>query len=139
MAFPERFGEEVRRAAEVVRVIADHVALKKMGTSWKGLCPFHQEKTPSFNVRAEPAVFHCFGCGVGGDVFKFLMLHERLSFPEAVESLARRHGVPVPENRFEAGAGRPEREGKLGLLGAGGRHLTRTPRYGARAQARECR
>src|SRR5258708_10893802 len=118
MAFPESFVEEVRRAADVVRVISDHVALKKMGTSWKGLCPFHQEKTPSFNVRAEPAVFHCFGCGVGGDVFKFLMLHERLSFPEAVESPARRHGVPVPENRFEAGPARKERQGIPALIGA---------------------
>ena len=98
MAFPDSFVEEVRRAADVVRVIAEVVALKKMGTSWKGLCPFHQEKTPSFNVRSEPPVFHCFGCGEGGDVFKFVMLHERVSFPEAVESLARRFGVPVPEN-----------------------------------------
>ena len=57
-----------------------------MGTSWKGLCPFHEEKTPSFNVRSEPAVFHCFGCGVGGDIFKFVMQRERVSFPEAVES-----------------------------------------------------
>jgi DNA primase len=118
-------------------VISDHVALKKMGTSWKGLCPFHAEKTPSFNVRAEPAVFHCFGCGVGGDVFKFLMLHERLSFPEAVESLARRHGIPVPENRFEAGPDRKEREEMLGLMEAAAEHFTRTLWTGGGSKARE--
>ncbi|HXB56352.1 MAG TPA: DNA primase [Vicinamibacteria bacterium] len=137
MAFPESFVEEVRRAADIVRVISDHVALKKMGTSWKGLCPFHQEKTPSFNVRAEPAVFHCFGCGVGGDVFKFLMLHERLSFPEAVEGLARRHGVPVPENRFEAGPDRKEREEMLALMEAAAQHFTHTLWAGAGSKARE--
>ena len=64
-----------------------------MGTSWKGLCPFHDEKTPSFNVRSEPPLFHCFGCGEGGDVFKFVMLRERASFPEAVEIVARRFGI----------------------------------------------
>ena len=76
MALPDSFVEEVRRTADIVRYISEHVALRKAGTSWKGLCPFHNEKTPSFNVRQEPAVFHCFGCGQGGDVFKFAMLHE---------------------------------------------------------------
>ena len=118
MAFLDSFVEEVRRAADIVRVIEGHVALKKLGSSWKGLCPFHKEKTPSFNVRADPAVFHCFGCGAGGDVFKFLMLQERLTFPEAVESLARRFGVPVPENRFAPGPDRKEREEMLTLMQA---------------------
>jgi DNA primase len=126
MAFPDSFVEEVRRAADIVRVISEHVALKKMGTSWKGLCPFHQEKTPSFNVRQEPAVFHCFGCGEGGDVFKFLMLRERVSFPEAVEMLARRFGVPVPEGRVEPGPDRREREEMLALMEAAAQHFTRT-------------
>jgi DNA primase len=126
MAFPDSFVEEVRRAADIVRVISEHVALKKMGTSWKGLCPFHQEKTPSFNVRQEPAVFHCFGCGEGGDVFKFLMLHERVSFPEAAEMLARRFGVPVPEGRAEPGPDRKEREEMLALMEAAAQHFTRT-------------
>ncbi|HSD28305.1 MAG TPA: DNA primase, partial [Vicinamibacteria bacterium] len=126
MAFPDSFVEEVRRVADIVRVIGEHVALKKMGTSWKGLCPFHQEKTPSFNVRQEPAVFHCFGCGEGGDVFKFLMLRERVSFPEAVETLARRFGVPVPEGRFEPGPDRKEREEMLALMEAAAQHFTRT-------------
>src|SRR5512134_1732671 len=126
MAFPDSFVEEVRRVADIVRVISEHVALKKMGTSWKGLCPFHQEKTPSFNVRQEPAVFHCFGCGEGGDVFKFLMLRERMSFPEAVEALARRFGVPVPEGRVEPGPDRKEREEMLALMEAAAQHFTRT-------------
>jgi len=73
MAFPDSFVDEVRRTADIVRFISDHVSLKKAGVSWKGLCPFHQEKTPSFNVRSEPPLFHCFGCGEGGDVFKFVL------------------------------------------------------------------
>ncbi|HEY7513362.1 MAG TPA: DNA primase, partial [Vicinamibacteria bacterium] len=125
MAFPDSFVEEVRRTADIVRVISDVVSLKKMGTSWKGLCPFHQEKTPSFNVRTEPAVFHCFGCGEGGDVFKFVMLHERVPFPEAIESLARRFGVPVPENRYEVGPDRKEREEMLALMEAAAEHFAR--------------
>ena len=126
MAFPDSFVEEVRRVADIVRVISEHVALRKMGTSWKGLCPFHQEKSPSFNVRQEPAVFHCFGCGEGGDVFKFLMLRERVSFPEAIEMLARRFGVPVPEGRVEPGPDRKEREEMLALMEAAAQHFTRT-------------
>jgi DNA primase len=125
MAFPDSFVDEVRRAADIVRVISEHVALRKMGASWKGLCPFHQEKTPSFNVRQEPPVFHCFGCGEGGDVFKFLMLRERMSFPEAVETLARRFGVPVPEGRVEPGPDRKEREEMLALIEAAAHHFTR--------------
>jgi len=125
MAFPESFVEDVRRVADIVRVISDHVALKKTGSSWKGLCPFHQEKSPSFNVRQEPALFHCFGCGEGGDVFKFLMLRERTSFPETVELLARRFGVPVPEGRVEAGPDRREREELLALMEAAAQHFTR--------------
>src|SRR5258706_240365 len=126
MAFPDGFVEEVRRAADIVRVISEHVPLKKMGTSWKGLCPFHQEKSPSFNVRSEPAVFHCFGCGEGGDVFKFVMLRERVNFPEAIEIVARRFGIVVPETRgFERGEDRKEREEILALLDAAAQHFTR--------------
>jgi DNA primase len=137
MAFPDSFVEEVRRVADIVRVVSEQVALKKMGTSWKGLCPFHQEKTPSFNVRQEPAVFHCFGCGEGGDVFKFLMLRERMSFPEAVETLARRFGVPVPEGRAEPGPDRKEREELLALMEAAAQHFTRTFWTAAGTAARE--
>jgi DNA primase len=137
MAFPDSFVEEVRRTADIVRVISDHVALKKLGSSWKGLCPFHQEKTPSFNVRSEPAVFHCFGCGVGGDVFKFVMLHDRASFPEAVEQIARRFGIPVPENRFEPGPDRKQREEILALMDAAAQHFERTLWTAGGTRARE--
>src|SRR5437867_4524682 len=111
MAFPDSFVEEVRRTADIVRYISEHVPLRKAGASWKGLCPFHQEKTPSFNVRPEPPLFHCFGCGEGGDVFKFVMLHERVAFPEAVETVARRFGVTVPARAgFDGGPDRKQRE-----------------------------
>jgi len=137
MAFPEGFIEDVRHAADIVRVVSDHVTLKKMGASWKGLCPFHEEKSPSFNVRAEPAVFHCFGCGEGGDVFKFLMLREKVSFPEAVETLARRFGVPVPEGRTPPGPDRREREEILSLMEAAAEHYARTLWTPAGERARE--
>ena len=137
MAFPDSFVEEVRRTADVVRVISEHVALKKMGNSWKGLCPFHNEKSPSFNVRAEPPIFHCFGCGVGGDVFKFVMLHERVSFPEAVESLARRFGLQVPERGGDLGPDRKEREEILALMEAAAQHFTRTLWTAPGTKARE--
>ena len=137
MAFPDSFVEEVRRTADIVRLISEHVSLKKMGTSWKGLCPFHQEKTPSFNVRTEPPVFHCFGCGAGGDVFKFVMLHERASFPESVEAVARRFGIPLPEGRSEPGPDRKEREEILALLEAATQHFERTLWTAAGTRARE--
>jgi DNA primase len=124
MAFPDSFVEEVRRAADLPRVVQDHVTLKKVGSSWKGLCPFHQEKTPSFNVRGE--YFHCFGCGEGGDVFKFVMLREKASFPEAVESLARRFGIPLPERGTEAGPERKEREQLLAVMAAAAEHYAKT-------------
>lgn len=137
MAFPDSFVEEVRQAADVVRLVSEHISLKKMGTSWKGLCPFHQEKTPSFNVRTEPPLFHCFGCGEGGDVFKFVMLHERVGFPEAVEMVARRFGVRVPERSSEAGPDRKQREEMLGLLEAAAQHFTRNLWGAPGAKARE--
>jgi DNA primase len=140
MAFPDGFVEEVRRAADIVRLISDHVALKKMGASWKGLCPFHQEKTASFNVRSEPPVFHCFGCGEGGDVFKFVMLRERVSFPDAIEAVARRFGVAVPERRgWDGGPGpdRKEREELLALLEAAAEHYQNTLWSPAGSSARE--
>jgi DNA primase len=136
--FPDSFLEEVRRSADIVRYISEHVALKKMGTSWKGLCPFHQEKTPSFNVRTEPAVFHCFGCGEGGDVFKFVMLHERVAFPEAIEIVARRFGVPIPETRsFDAGPDRKQKEELLALIESAAQHFARNLWTAPGTRARE--
>jgi DNA primase len=123
VAFDDSFLEEVRHAADIVRYVSDHVSLKKMGTSWKGLCPFHHEKTPSFNVNPDRGIFHCFGCGAGGDVFKFAMLQERVSFPESIEIVARRFGVQIPERRGDTGPDRKEREEMLALLEAASDHF----------------
>jgi DNA primase len=88
--------EELRAAADIVKVVGHYVKLRKAGTNLIGLCPFHQEKTPSFAVHPVRQIFHCFGCGVGGDVFKFVMLIENLGFPEAVERVAGVAGVTLP-------------------------------------------
>jgi DNA primase len=88
--------DEVRNSVNIVSLISEYVALKKRGRNYLALCPFHSEKTPSFNVNEEKQIFHCFGCGVGGDAFKFVSLLEHLSFPEAVELLAQRHGIALP-------------------------------------------
>ncbi len=112
MKFPQPFIDEVRSAADIVTVISDVVSLRKAGTSYKGLCPFHGEKTPSFNVNRERGFFHCFGCGVGGDVFKFVELHDQLGFQDAVRQLAHRFGIPIPEleGGDKPGEGAAERE-----------------------------
>jgi DNA primase len=99
--FPQSFVDEVRAASDIVAVISDSVSLKKAGAKYKGLCPFHGEKTPSFSVDRDKGFFHCFGCGVGGDVFKFVELQDKIAFPEAVRQLAQRFGIPIPE--MEAG------------------------------------
>jgi DNA primase len=135
MAYPDSVVEDVRRAADLYRVVSDHVSLKKIGSSAKGLCPFHQEKTPSFNVRGD--YFHCFGCGEGGDVFKFVMLRERVSFPEALESLAKRFGVTLPESTYAPGPERKERDELLGLLSAASEHYRKTFWSPAGTAARE--
>src|SRR5438552_2387052 len=90
------FTETVRRSADIVRVVSDYMSLKGAGSAFKGLCPFHSEKTPSFSVHREKQIFHCFGCGAGGDVFAFVMLAEKVSFPEAVRIVAEKCGVPIP-------------------------------------------
>jgi DNA primase len=95
--FPQSFLDEVRAAADIVTVVSDYVSLRKMGASYKGLCPFHAEKTPSFNVHRDKGFFHCFGCGVGGDVFKFIELQEKVGFSDAAKQLAQRFGIPIPE------------------------------------------
>ena len=87
--------EDVRAAADIVKIIGDYVQLRKAGANMMGLCPFHQEKTPSFAVHPGKQIFHCFGCGVGGDVFKFIMLIDNLTFPEALERLADKVGITL--------------------------------------------
>jgi DNA primase len=87
---------EIRDRSSILEVVSDYLALKKAGKNYRGLCPFHSEKTPSFMVNEEKQIFHCFGCGEGGDVFTFLMKVGHFSFPEAVEELAKRYGVKLP-------------------------------------------
>jgi DNA primase len=105
--------EEIRTRADIVEVIGAHVRLKRAGRNFVGLCPFHNEKTPSFSVNPERGFFHCFGCGAGGTVFNFIMRTEGLNFPEAIESLARRYGVTLPERGGETGPGAGERDAAL--------------------------
>ncbi len=100
---PEATIQEIRSRIDVVGLIGRYVELKKAGRNWKGLCPFHGEKTPSFNVNPDRQIFHCFGCQEGGDVITFLMKHDGLSFPEAVRTLAAECGVEIEES---AGAAR---------------------------------
>jgi DNA primase len=95
--FPQQFIDDLRLQVNILQVIQEYVPLKKMGATWKGLCPFHSEKTPSFHVNPEKGFFHCFGCGVGGNVFKFLELHEKVGFPDAVRMLAQKVGMSIPE------------------------------------------
>jgi DNA primase len=99
--FSEELLDRIRNENPVYDVVSDYVTLKKSGRSFMGLCPFHSEKTPSFTVNPERQIFHCFGCGEGGNVIGFIMKRESLSFPEAVRFLAARRGIEVPE--FTAG------------------------------------
>jgi len=94
---PDEKVREVRERASILEVIAEYVGLKKSGVNYLGLCPFHTEKTPSFNVNPAKGIYHCFGCGVGGDVVSFIMRIEGMAFPEAVRFLARRVGVEIPD------------------------------------------
>jgi len=95
--FPQQFIDDLRLQANIVQVVQEYVPLKKAGRTYKGLCPFHGEKTPSFTVDSDKGFFHCFGCQRGGDVFHFIELQESLSFPEAVKMLASKFGVSLPE------------------------------------------
>ena len=105
--FSSQILDEIRSRVDIVEIVGQFVNLKRAGEHWKGLCPFHSEKTPSFTVNPKRGIFHCFGCGVGGDAFGFLMRQDRLAFPEAVRALAQRSGVELPTQRT------PEVEGKL--------------------------
>jgi len=95
---PDDVIDEVQTRADIVELIGRYVPLKRSGRHFKANCPFHKEKTPSFMVNTDKQIFHCFGCGVGGNIFSFLMRYDRLTFPEAVRHLADHIGVPVPEH-----------------------------------------
>lgn len=97
------FVEHLKSVADIVKVIGEYVALKKRGAnSYIGLCPFHSEKSPSFNVHPTQQFYKCFGCGAGGDVIKFVMEYEKVTFPEAIASLAEQFGVPMPEKKRDS-------------------------------------
>jgi len=107
----ERLLEEIRSKVDIVDFISDYVQLKKSGQNYKALCPFHAEKTPSFMVSQPKQIFHCFGCGAGGDVVSFLMKHESLSFSEAVQTISKKAGIRIGEFTFDKD--RSERREKL--------------------------
>jgi DNA primase len=96
-SIPDDIIEKVRERSDIVEIIGDHVPLKQSGRNFKALCPFHPEKAPSFMVSPEKQIYHCFGCGAGGNVFSFLMQAEGMTFPEAVKALAKRYGIEIPE------------------------------------------
>jgi DNA primase len=101
MPIPEDIIDAVRQSSDVVDVIGQYLPLKKAGNTYKTLCPFHQEKTPSFNVNPQKQIWHCFGCGKGGNVFSFLMEYDKVSFVEAVKTLAQKAGIRIPESRAD--------------------------------------
>ena len=110
--FSQQHLDEIRARIDIVEIVGQFVKLKRTGENWKGLCPFHTEKTPSFTVNPKRNIYHCFGCGAGGDAFSFLMRQDRVAFPEAVRALADRAGVALPD----AGGRAPETESKLEAL-----------------------
>ncbi|MGB0035402.1 MAG: DNA primase [Candidatus Acidiferrales bacterium] len=116
MAEAGSFAERVKQQADIVRVIGEYVRLKKSGQNFTGLCPFHQEKTPSFAVHPVKQIYHCFGCGAGGDVFKFVMELEKLTFPEAVRTVAEKCGIPVPKPRERSPEERRENQQRSALV-----------------------
>src|SRR5213593_1922230 len=101
---PSETIEQIAAANDIVEVIGSYFPLKRAGANFKALCPFHREKTPSFTVSPSRQTFHCFGCGVGGSVFRFVMDYEHVDFPSAVRKLAARVGIPVIEERGPIGA-----------------------------------
>jgi len=116
MAEAGSFAERVKQQADIVRVIGEYVRLKKSGQNFTGLCPFHQEKTPSFAVHPVKQIYHCFGCGAGGDVFKFVMELEKLTFPEAVRAVAEKCGIAIPKPRERSPEERRENQQRSVLV-----------------------
>lgn len=96
MRFPRGFADDVKNQADIVRIISDYVTLKKRGANYMACCPFHSEKTPSFNVHQTKGIYKCFGCGAGGSVFDFIMRIEGCTFPESVRIIAEKSGIPIP-------------------------------------------
>jgi DNA primase len=110
------FAERVKQQADIVRVVGEYVRLKKTGKDFSGLCPFHQEKTPSFTVSPLKQIFYCFGCGKGGDVFSFVMDMEKSAFPEAVRTVAEKCGIAIPRPRERSPEERQENQQRAALV-----------------------
>lgn len=115
MKYSEEILDEIRDRLDIVEIISEYVPLKPSGKGYKGLCPFHQEKTPSFMVDSQKQIFHCFGCGEGGNVFSFIMKIEKVNFPEAVKILAEKAGVELPTLKNQDSDFYRERENILQL------------------------
>jgi DNA primase len=116
MAEAGSFADRVKQQADIVRVIGEYVRLKKTGQNFTGLCPFHGEKTPSFAVHPVKQIFHCFGCGKGGDVFTFVMEMEKCPFPEAVRVVAEKCGIAIPKPKERSTEERKENQQRSALL-----------------------
>ena len=117
MTSSDAFKEALKQQADIVRIVGDYVKLKKAGAqNFSGLCPFHNEKTPSFSVHATRQFYHCFGCGASGDVFSFLQKIENITFPEAVRLIAQKLGVPMPKVAFSSPAEAKEAKLRMALL-----------------------
>lgn len=99
MRFPREFAEDLKNQADIIRIVSDYLTLKKRGVNYVGRCPFHSEKTPSFNVHPGKGIYKCFGCGAGGNVFDFIMQIENCSFPESIRIVAEKSGIPLPAFR----------------------------------------
>jgi DNA primase len=116
MAEAGSFAEKVKQQADIVRVVGEYVRLKKTGKDFSGLCPFHQEKTPSFTVSPIKQIFYCFGCGKGGDVYNFVMSLEKCEFPEAVKVVAEKCGIAVPRQKERSPEERKENQQRSVLV-----------------------
>ncbi|HJV45626.1 MAG TPA: DNA primase [Bacillota bacterium] len=115
---PEEIIDQVRNSINIVDLIGQYVSLRKSGRSYMGLCPFHSEKTPSFSVQEDKQIFHCFGCGAGGNIFSFLMKLEGVTFPEAIIALAQRAGIAIPSSEWTQTVESPEQLEKQTILKA---------------------
>src|ERR1700737_2037376 len=116
MAEAGSFADKVKQQADIVRVIGEYVRLKKSGQNFSGLCPFHAEKSPSFSVHPVKQIYHCFGCGVGGDVFKFVMEMEKCAFPDAIRIVAEKSGIAIPAARASSPEERRENQQRSALV-----------------------
>ena len=116
MAEAGSFADRVKQQADIVRVVGEFVRLKKSGLNFTGLCPFHSEKTPSFSVSATKQFYYCFGCGAGGDVFKFVMETGRLTFPDAVRAVAEKCGIAIPRAKERTPEERQQNQQRTSLV-----------------------